>query len=229
MKTALLTIAAVLLLLTSSCGNYVYKRTSIRTPLLKEKNDVNIQLNGSNAGTEIYAAFAPLNNLAFSGGYTWRKDTFASIQRAIHDMEFSVIPFFAKKSLRIEMPMGVGFFQQRFIPSNDISQPYSRIFFQPTVGASWDIFDIAWINRISLIEYANPAYQADTRFESGVMFRAGFPVAKAMMQFTFDNGTNNSGLVDYYNFHVSLGLSFAFNAGNLGNKKTTAPDTTTRM
>lgn len=211
----------MLLLFTASCGNYVYKATSMRTAMLKEKNDVNAQWNASNAGTEVFAAYAPINYLAFSAGYAFKKDTSAALRTRFHDIEFSAIPFYAKNRLRLEMPMGFAYTSRSSLDNAfPTFQPYSRFYVQPAVGFSWDYFDIAFQYRMTFIDYQNAAYKQDVRSQFGLMLRAGVKNVKFMAQFSIDQGTNNSNLVDYFPSHLSLGLNFYFNAATAFKPKT---------
>jgi hypothetical protein len=187
--------------------------------MFQEQHDISVQWNASLAGGEIYAAYSPIKYLGFSAAYSYNKDTFGSVKRAYHDAEFSLIPYYSYKILRLEMPVGYGYLTNKDLITYHISQPYNRIFFQPTVGVSWDNFDIALINRFTIIDYANPVYMTDNRFETGLLFRGGIKNVKAMMQFSVENGTNNSMKVDYYPLHLGVGLNFYFNAKDFKKKK----------
>jgi hypothetical protein len=226
MKTHIRFIPFLLLLFTASCGNYVYRATALRVPLVKEQHDVDIQLNSSTAGTEIYAAYAPLDNIAISAGYAGSKDTNFDRNSRFSDLEFSVMPFYAKNMLRLEMPLGFGYTRRESLDNSFATfQPYTRYFIQPTVAMGWEYIDLALIFRSTFIEYTNPAFKQDIRNQLGIMFRAGIPTVKAMAQFSTEFGTQNTDLVDYYPIHVAVGLNFYFNAADpLRKKSKTAPN-----
>jgi hypothetical protein len=215
MKTALLGILSVaLLFVATSCGNYVYRHSALRTPMLEKKNDINAQINVAGAGTEFYGAWSPINNFAFSLGYAVAKDTSGGEIKKHEDIEICAIPYYADKVLRLEMPCGYAM-KHTNIPNGD----YARLFFQPSVGASWDVFDIAFITRYTYIQYAYRPYMTDNRFEAGLMMKAGYKYVKFMLQFTISDGTRNSQMVDYWPFHVGFGLNFKFNTADFQKSK----------
>jgi len=207
-------LAIAMLFVATSCGNYVYRHTALRTPMLEKKNDINAQINVAGAGTEFYGAWSPINNLAFSVGYAVAADTSGGETRRHEDLEFCVIPYYADKILRLEMPMGYAM-KNTNMPYGD----YARMFFQPSVGASWDVFDIAFITRYTYIQYAYSPYKTDNRFEGGLMMRAGYKYVKVMLQFTISDGSRNSQMVDYWPFHIGFGLNFKFNTSDLSRNK----------
>lgn len=183
----------------------------MRTPLLKEQHDFNIQTNIANAGGEIYGAYAPTNFLAVSFGYASSKDTSVKKNR-FQDFEFAATPFLAKEKLRLEMPMGLAYTRQISLDKQySTFQPYSRYFVQPTVAFASDVFDIALAHRMTFIDYANVNYDRDLRQQTSLVMRVGYKYAKFMIQFGVDYGTQNSKLVDYYPVHIGLGLNFQFN------------------
>ncbi len=234
MKLIKLIASISLLFLLNSCGTYVYKSTTVKTPMLSEQNDFNGQLNLGSAGGEIYAAYAPIKYLGFSLSYAGNtKNTDSSAQKFIrkfHDYEYSLIPFFPHDNIRIEMPLGIGTTQIIDGATNLRSSPYLRSFIQPTFGIKEDYFEFAFFCRFSKIDYTAKIWGEDIRYEPGVMFRGGSKNVKAMFQLRFDYGTNYSkttaaGLaiqdqILYMPFHVSMGMSFDL---NFGRKKSDEP------
>ncbi len=220
MKTYIRFSPFLLLLFFASCGNYVYRATALRAPLMKEQHDVDIQLNSSTAGSEIYAAYAPLDNLAVSIGYAGSKDTNFSRNTRFSDLEFSVMPFYSKNLLRLEMPMGFGYTRRESLDNSFATfQPYTRYYVQPTIAMGWEYIDLALIFRSTLINYTEPAFKQDVRNQLGLMFRAGIPTVKFMAQVSSEFGTQNTNLVDYYPMHVAVGLNVYFNAADPLKKK----------
>jgi hypothetical protein len=225
MKLIKLTYSILLFLLLASCGTYVYKSTTVKTPLLSERNDFNAQLNLGSAGGELYAAYAPIKYLGFSlayAGNTKKNDsTVQNFTRKFRDYEYSLIPFFSHDNIRIEMPLGIGTTRSIDGSTNFSSSPYTRSFIQPTFGVKDDYIEFAIFCRFSKIDYTAKKWGEDTRYEPGFMFRGGSKTFKGMFQLRFDYGTNYSrtpaaGLalqeqVLYMPFHVSMGMSFDLN------------------
>lgn len=196
----------------ASCGNYVYRPVALRTPLLKDQHDFCIQTNVSNAGGEIYTAYAPTHFLAFSVGYAGVKDSSSVGRYKFKDLEFAVTPFLAKDKLRLEIPMGTAITRQISLSSKfQTFQPYQRYFVQPTIGFSSDIFDIALAHRMTFIDYSNAAYRQDLRQQTSIIMRVGYKYTKFMIQFGTEYGTQNTDLVDYWPYHVAFGMHFQFN------------------
>lgn len=232
MKSTLLSISAALLLLFSSCGQYIYKSVTVHTPLLTKQHDVNAQINAGGAGGEIYAAYAPLNFLGVSAGYSGytNSDTANRKISRFNDLEFSIFPFYAKENLRLEMPIGIGLTSKKSLDNSFASySPYTRTFIQPTVGVSWEAFEMAFFCRISNLDYSSNKLGVDKRYEPGIMLRGASKSVKAMLQIRTDYGTNFSKQagstvpiseqVEYLPFHVSFGVSFNLNLLDFGKKK----------
>ncbi len=236
MRNILFITIGLLLVLFSSCGQYIYKSTTVRTALLTKQNDFNVQLNAGGAGGEIYAAYSPINNVGFSAAYasSVSSDTANRKKSRFSDVEFAAFPYYAKDKLRLEMPVGVGFTNRKALDTSSTTfSPYSRIFIQPTIGVSWESFEMAFFCRISDLNYSDTRFGTDRRFEPGIMLRGASKNIKAMLQFRTDYGTNNSKApgtlipynqqVEYLPFHLSFGMSLSFNASDLMGKKKITP------
>jgi hypothetical protein len=220
--TRLLILSFCILLLSTSCGTYVYKSVTPKTPLLSKKNDFVGQLNLGGAGGEVYAAYAPVNYLGASFSYAGNANSKDSNNAAItkfNDYEFSLIPFYTYEKTLFEMPIGVGLTNKK---STGLSySPYMRQFIQPTVGFRWPYFEMALLVRISRIDYDNARWGVDTRYEPGVMLRGGSERIKAMLQMRLNYGSNYSRTSEanlhpvdqvlYFPFHTSLGINVYFN------------------
>ena len=229
MKLKLYFLFLLYILFSSSCGIFLYKSPTAKVNLFEKRNDFNAQLNMGGAGTELYAAYSPVDYIGFSAGiagYKRDEDSNSSlhvIPRSFRDFEISVIPYFPYQQFRFEMLIGIGFTKYSF-PGNPDYSPYTRTFFQPTIGFHSEYFEPAFFIRCSSIDYFEPRWGKDTRYEPGMMFRGGSKNFKAMLQFRLDSGTNYSQTAAanlpieqrllYLSFHVSLGITISLNFGN---------------
>lgn len=211
----------------SSCGTFIYRSPTARTPLFDKANDLHIQANASSAGGELYAGYAVLNNLAVSAAVAGAieqsgSDTNINKRNAFRDLEFSAIPFFATENIRLEMPLGFGTMHRRSTSGSYTAyNPYQRLYIQPTFGTKLPNFDFAAFVRISQISYYKTALGKDIRYEPGMMIRGGSENFKVMFQVRLDYGTNYSktpasGLpisdqAEYFPIHFSFGLNIHFN------------------
>lgn len=237
MKSLRLILPFASLLLLSSCGKFLYRSPSAHNNLFEKQNDINAQLNISDAGTEIYGAWSPINNLGVSAGYSTFKgnDDTNSVdghnydQSRFSELQFTAFPYYAKDVIRLEMPIGIGMPQKKSLHGTyQTYAPYNRLFVQPTVGFSWEEVQLALFCRITQLDYKDPALGTDTRYEPGFMFRGGSKNIQGMMQFRLNYGTNYSkskpnyniyDAVEYWPFYISMGINFNLNPADFKKKK----------
>ncbi|HEY1045315.1 MAG TPA: hypothetical protein VGF79_02680 [Bacteroidia bacterium] len=232
-----LLIAIFFLVLLSSCGNYVYKPTTIKPALFSGKGDFELSLNTFTLG-ELHGAVALTDNIAVSYTSAWgfnNSDTtlkYDSARNVISqnidktkgkDKEFSIGYYkYLDDGNCFEVFAGMGYYKRnrsidftdykvssKSFESTVIDNRYRRIFIQPAYGRTGKFFDFSFANRFSFVTYEKDMH-SDFISESMFTFRYGYKNVKLMSQIGFTMSNLNSPY-DYMHFTFGVGLYLIFN------------------
>lgn len=230
-------IAICFLMFLSSCGNYVYKPTTVKPALFSGKGDFEVSLNTYSMG-ELHGAVAVTNHLAVSYTSSWGlnvSDTTFKYDSAKNIISQSIDKTKGKdKELAIgyyknlddgncfEVFAGMGYYKRRRnidftdfkAPSNGFESEvtdnrYRRVFIQPAYGKIGKFFDFNFANRFSLVTYEKD-HHTDFISESMFTFRYGYKNVKLMSQIGFTM-SNIDSPYDYMHFTFGFGLYLIFN------------------
>lgn len=188
MKTILYTILIALVI--NGCAP-AYVPNVINTPLLTNKGEIQAAIHSGISGTDPQFAYAITDNIGVMLNGSFANRTLDSTNN-FHKHEFIEIGtgYYTKigESGRFETFTGYGFGKLKANFGNDLWITYtdvnsSRIFIQPTIGASTDIFDGSLSSRFVMVTMHQDSKRSSEYFiEPVITSKVGYKYVKAVFQ-----------------------------------------------
>lgn len=221
----------------NSCAHYYYMPTSQNVPLFKEKNEYRLSLssNGSTEikSTEVQTAYSVTKNIALMSNFMLAKGgTLSQNNWGKGHYIDGAIGYYnpLNKFAVFEIYGGFGTSKQHhqyestyygYGGSSDLS--FTKIFVQPSIGFTYNAFDIALSSRLCNVSFQHINNFIDSRnseynyldsisqnrrsfvSETALTMRTGWKYVKLQMQFGFLRNLTNSNL-RFMKSYVSVGL-----------------------
>jgi hypothetical protein len=210
-----------------SCTPPVYLPNSLNIPLLTEKDEFNIGLNGSSGGYDLQTSRAISGNVGLMVNGTYLSDSWSDNYRRHKFAEFGIGRFsHPDKYLVGEIYIGGGvgsnsLKEDLIFDSEDarVSANYIRLFIQGAFGAYTEGFEGGFSMRMCYVNFYKINYsnidflRTKILFEPIVFFRFGPPVIQFETQFGFslDPFEDPLEILFYDEFIFSLGFNIRLN------------------
>jgi hypothetical protein len=215
----LLFLSGVVIYLTSCAPAYV--PNTLNSPLLSNKGEVQLGINGGLSGFDPEAAYAITDHLGVMLNGSFRNSTSDSSD-SFHKHAFVELGsgYFTNigKVGRFEAYGGYGFCKLKAFSDNGIftsfaDANYNRVFIQPAIGLATPIFDGSFATRIVLVNMIqNDLHFTEIFFEPALTFKVGYKYVKGMMQLGLSLPMGSEGVdFNYQPFIFSFGIQAAIN------------------
>lgn len=173
MKRWMLGLIFLLSLLLLACNATIYVPNSINTPMLKERNQLNLSAHYGVNDFEVQSAFALSNHigLMYNHAFTKEKSSDEYVRQNVNEVGLGLYKAFPK-GLIMEIYGGYGYasmhsysetgdlppiFPIKTKADNELSDKmvgdYEKYFIQPTIGVSRSGISVALSGRVSRIKY----------------------------------------------------------------------------
>jgi hypothetical protein len=163
MKTKSILISSVFLAFLSSCSTTMYVSNTVNVPLLKEKGEVKINVDQSNA--QIAVAVGKRWGVMANGFYR----SYEKQENYVHEGTFGELGFGYFKPFRNRMVfetytgLGIGTIDKKQTFASDDNTVYwasfsaqgTKAFLQPVIGYGGRFFDVAFSPRFSFVKYTH--------------------------------------------------------------------------
>lgn len=160
----------------TSCSRYYYQPNAVHAPMLKEKNDLKIGING-NFGQEDFdnnesfssvvnfnAAYSPVKHLGIMTSFTNYRYNLDEENAASGEVDAHATLFEAgvggyypvvenEKGLKLVADTYIGYGGGKL--KSDVNMNFDRIFIQPGINLTFPFFDVGLAGRFSGIKYKN--------------------------------------------------------------------------
>jgi hypothetical protein len=217
-EAGLIILILIIILVLNSCAP-AYIPNVVNTPLLTNKGEVQVSVYSGLSGFDPQLSYALTNHigLMLNGSFANRTDSTDDF----HKHQFIELGSGYYRSIgsngRFEAFGGFGFGNIQAHYENSLWQDNTtvknfRIFIQPTIGASTDVFDGSFSTRIVANNIYQSSYNSTGFFvEPVVTAKAGFKYVKVVAQLGFSLPVNENN-IQYTNqpFMFSIGLQGTF-------------------
>ncbi len=199
----------------NSCAP-AYVPNTLNTPLLSNKGEFQLGINGGLSGFDPQAAYAITDNIGLMLNGSFRNSTSDSTDN-FHKHNFVELGsgYYTKFGSigRFETFAGYGYGKLKAYSEAGIFESFAdancnRIFLQPGVGMATQLFDGSFTTRIVLIDLVqNDLHFTEVFFEPALTFKLGYKYVKGMVQLGLSLPMNSEGVdFNYYPFIFSFGI-----------------------
>ena len=207
-----LSISFVLIL--SGCAP-TYVPTTVNSPLLTYKGELQVAVYAGTSGFDPQVAYALTDNigLMLNGSF---KDTKSDLSGDFHKHNFIelgvgyYLRFVSKGRFGIYGGYGLGNLQARTnsaIFNNTSDVKLDRIFIQPEIGLVTDVVDLSYAMRIVIVGVnQDPLKYTRSFLEPAATVKFGYKHVKFVTQVGFSVPFNATNLIDHQPFMFSIGL-----------------------
>jgi len=207
------------MLILSGCAP-TYVPTTVNTPLLTYKGELQAAVYAGTSGFDPQVAYALTDNigLMLNGSF---KDTKSDSSENFHKHNFIelgvgyYLRFVGKGRFGIYGGYGIGDLQARSSSSifnNTSDVKLNRIFIQPEIGLVTDLIDLSYAMRIVIVGVnQDPLKYTRSFLEPAVTIRIGYKHVKFMSQIGYSVPFNATNLIDHQPFMFSIGLHTRLN------------------
>lgn len=207
-------ISAIVILTVTSCKSS-YVPNAANTPLLSEKGDFKVAINGGTSGVDPQLSYAVTNHLGVIANGSFKKENSNGNKHSFAELGLG---YFTKlgENFRFETFGGIGKGDYTFLDDNgpeDLTLnnvELTRYFVQPTIGITTDVFDGSFTPRFVLANIADSSGKDNGLFvEPVVTGKVGYKYIKAIVQLGLSIPLDNSNAnFNHQPLLLSLGLQF---------------------